>query len=172
MRILGIDQSFTNCACVLLDTDTDSVEAFVVFTSDKTQNHFQRARKIAVDILDLVDQIKPDLVAIEGISFGSMIGNVGKSLAGLQFTIVNELYYAGYEPVIIPPKVVKIVATGSGKASKMEIFNRLPGNFVAAITHTSFNSIARGRHDLADAYFIAKAAAQDSIENKDHRNSQ
>ena len=66
--------------------------------------------------------------------------------------IVNAIREEGFDVKILTPSTVKKNATGSGKATKQEMFDSLPEK-----VQKMFGSIpkSQGREDLTDAFWIA-----------------
>jgi len=155
MKILGIDQSYTSTGVVLLE-DGALLKGHK-FSANKTMNRFGQAYEIAIHLAGIVDEFKPDVIAIEGLAFG-MRGNVTRDLGGLQFVIISHLQEVkGREIEIIAPTSAKKFATGSGRAKKEEMIESLPES-----VHSYFVGLGvkktTGLGDLADAYWIAKTA--------------
>lgn len=101
-------------------------------------------------------------VCLEGLGFGST-GDAARSLAGLQFMLIDGFYDAFADDYMIKfadptlrvatPTTVKKFATGKGNASKEEIFDALPDRI-----KEEFSKIpkSKGRYDLADAYWLSR----------------
>lgn len=152
MKILGIDQSLTSTGWVLLEDG--EVVKYGLITSDKNKSNFQRA-------IDVADQISweecchlPDKIVMEGLPFMSR-SNVTRDLAGLQFLVVDRLTKTRRtveDLGIIPPTKLKKFATGSGKASKEEMYEALPPEVKAKFSSTLKT---KGRYDLTDSYWLA-----------------
>lgn len=156
MYYMGIDQSYTSTGMVLIDPRGNMVNHTVVSSLKADGDYFNRAKIVAEMVSNQVEVnrefITDDLtVALEGLAFG-MRGTTLQQLAGLQFMIVNGLRDIEIEPIILTPSTVKKFATGSGKASKQDMFDGLPDK-----VKKIFEGIpkAHGREDLTDAYWIA-----------------
>lgn len=155
MKILGIDQSYTSSGIVLLeDGELFSAHKYV---ADKSVNRFAQAHEIALHIAGVVDEHKPDIIAIEGLAFG-MRGNVTRDLGGLQFVIIAHLQEVKKREVeIIAPTSAKKFATGSGRAKKEDMIESLPEPILEHFTGLGLKK-STGLADMADAYWIAKTA--------------
>ena len=151
-KVLGIDQSFTGCAYVLLIDG--GVAEFGVIKSDKTTDMFARSLATAIKLCELYEQFTPDLVKFEGLAFG-MTGNVTRDLAGLLFTIINVMTIkcSNFNYTLTPPTSVKKFATGSGKAKKIDMINALPEHVKKQFMDKNFKKTT-GLADLSDAYWI------------------
>ena len=164
MLVLGIDQSYNASGIVVLDGD-DIIHA-KCFKSNKEFNRFGQAYEIATHIADVLDEYKPNIVAIEGLAFG-MKGNVTRDLGGLQFVIISHLQEVKKQPVeIVAPLTVKKFATGNGRAKKGEMIENLPNNILNEFLDLGVKKTT-GLADLADAYWIAKAAVM--LHNKNEK---
>lgn len=101
-------------------------------------------------------------VCMEGLGFGST-GDAARSLAGLQFllidgfkTAINDEFTVKFVDSFVDiatPTTVKKFATGSGKATKDEMFDALPKT-----VKDKFLKIpkTKGRYDLTDAYWLSQ----------------
>jgi crossover junction endodeoxyribonuclease RuvC len=157
MKILGIDQSYTSSGVVLLE-DGELVKGHK-FAANKETNRFAQAYEIALHLAEIVDEHEPDIIAIEGLAFG-MRGNVTRDLGGLQFVIISHLQEVkNYDVEIVAPTSVKKFATGSGRAKKNEMIDNLPEDVYNYFTDLGLKK-STGLADLADAYWIAKAAGE------------
>jgi Holliday junction resolvasome RuvABC endonuclease subunit len=163
-RVLGIDQSFTKCAYVLLDDGV--LVNFGIISSSKDEDIYQRAWGITQELLRFCHERPIDHCAIEGLAFG-MRGNATRDLAGLQFCIVCALRFIGNLPSIeiLSPTTVKKFATGSGKADKRMMVDALP-EIVRKTFELKGVKKNKGLDDLADAYFIARLAGENISNNK------
>jgi len=160
MKILGIDQSFTSTGVVMLE-DGALLTAHK-FTASKSVNRFAQAYEITIHLAGIVDEFKPDIIAIEGLAFG-MRGNVTRDLGGLQFVIISHLQEVkGREIDIIAPTSAKKFATGSGRAKKEDMIDSLPKSVYSYFTGLGVKKTT-GLSDLADAYWIAKTAEANNI---------
>jgi len=162
MKILGIDQSYNASGIIVLEGD--NILHSECFKSNKDFDRFGQAYEIAVHIGNIVDTYKPDIVAIEGLAFG-MRGNVTRDLGGLQFVIVAHLQEVKKQPVvIIAPLTVKKFATGSGKATKSEMIERLPTYALDNFLKLGVKKTT-GLADLCDAFNICKCAEYQNQNN-------
>lgn len=171
MLCMGLDQSFTKTGIVIYETETDELIYHSLFVTDKTTNKFSRCILIADEIIRIINEFKPSIVSIEGLSFAST-GNAIRDLAGLQFVIVTRLMdLVNLDDIIlVPPTTAKKLALGlntnnlTGK-TKNDIINSLPvdikrkmqGNRKKGAGDRYQFSTTTGLADLADAWFIAHA---------------
>jgi len=163
MKILAIDQSYTNSGIVLLENDTIALSE--LYKSDVNRDKPGRAWEIANYIGTLVRKHKPDLVAMEGLAFG-MRGDATRDLAGLQFVIACILRYEHKkEVIVVSPLTVKKVATGNGRAEKMEMFDCLP-KYAQLMFEGMGVKKTTGLLDLTDAYWIAKTVSDPEFKSQ------
>lgn len=158
---LGIDQSYTKLGICVLDADGELVH-YSVFATDKTLDIYDRATEAAAFICSIVDDYKISTIGIEGLAFGKF-GNATRDLAGLLFTIITSIrrVCTSVPAVhILAPTSIKKLATGSGKAGKQDMIDHLP----KMVHHTFLQTHKKttGLQDLADAYWIAVAAKQNT----------
>ena len=162
-EIMGIDQSITHTAVVILDEDTLKMKSFKVI---KTKNRngrdgeeFSYTQRI-ISIRDIVkNTIEKEknirLCAIEGLSLNKN-SKTARPLAGL-FYMLTSLFTDREVPYhVIPPASVKKTAH-SGNASKEEVFAALPEEISEAFIEAGYKKTT-GLFDLSDAYFIAITA--------------
>lgn len=157
MKILSIDQSYTSTGYCLFN-DNEFLTAGL-FTSNKEQDIFDRAKHIANQLAEMAIEHRPDIVALEGLAFG-MMGNATRDLAGLQFTIVNLMRQYRYRTLIIAPNSVKKVATGKGNSKKVELYEKLPQEMKDYFLNTLKAKKSKGLFDLTDAYWIGRATIE------------
>jgi hypothetical protein len=150
---MGVDQSFTSAAVVIINRGGDLINAQIL-KSDPSKNIFDRATHIAIEVVTLAFPHKGNIdVAIEGLAFGGR-GDATRDLAGLQFTLVNWITGFICDPVIISPKTAKRVS-GCGSSLKEEMVERLPPHIRAHFTEEMNAKKTTGLYDLTDAYWLA-----------------
>lgn len=116
----------------------------------KEYNKSQNIYDICVIIRDLIQNYEPDLIQMEGISYGSRGSAALADLAGLNFAIRMTLIGEGIPFNILAPTTVKKFAVGNGAAEKdvmIASWKKLDKN-IKYITDIKVD-------DLADSYFIA-----------------
>jgi Holliday junction resolvasome RuvABC endonuclease subunit len=72
---------------------------------------------IEKQVMGCVSAYNPDLIIIEGYSFGSRLGQAF-SIGELGGLVKVALFEGGYKSIIIPPTCLKKFVTGKGNASK------------------------------------------------------
>ena len=163
MKILAIDQSYTNSGIVVLDEN--EIKHASLFKSTAAMDKPGRAWQIATHIGTLVEKYQPDIVAMEGLAFG-MRGDATRDLAGLQFVLACILRHEHQKEVmIVSPKTAKVVATGSGSADKMEMVGRLP-KYARDLFEGMNAKKTTGLTDLSDAYWIAKTVSNPEFKSQ------
>lgn len=160
---MGIDQSLTSTGISLI-SDGELIH-YKVVSSSKCRDKFARMTEVSDQIVDMLYSLTIDsfdmkvkAVGIEGLPFGNLQGNVTRDLAGLQAVIIADLIDTGFmldeDLFIIPPTTAKKLAIGKGRATKDEMVEALPDDVRKIFT--TFPK-TKGRYDLTDSYFIAKA---------------
>ena len=154
---LGIDQSFTSAGYCIID-DRGEVVRFGTCKTNKTEGDiFDRSHMVSKFMVDLILEIKPTLIGLEGLAFGG-VGNATRDLAGLQHVLVTRIRYGtqfGDNLVIVPPTDLKKCATGKGKAKKEDMAAALPEQLKCDILEKNYRK-STGLYDIADAYWIAQ----------------
>ena len=156
IKILGLDPGiailgFGSIVCQTdLDAKLDLVELQdfgVIETAAKT-NFGDRLCTIYEDLHALVDDIKPDLIAVEKLFFYRMSHTI--TVAQARGVIMLVLGQAGIPYVEFTPPEVKKALTGYGNAQKIEVQE-------AVARELSLNFLPRP-DDAADALAIALTA--------------
>ena len=165
---VGIDQSFTSTGVVLVDDNNQMVD-FAVFNSTTSNDIHLRGREIVDQVIGFIRKHdKIDSVRIEGLAFGGF-GNATRNLSGLQWILIDNIIHVeniiSHEQLhIINPRRLKVFATGSGKAEKINMIESLPNEVLDKFAKSGYKlktnkhgkTIAsKGLNDLADAYWLA-----------------
>lgn len=154
--VIGIDQSFT-CTGVVVMVGGEMVHWETIKVPGKNTDSLAtvgRAKEVSRLLMEVIERYSPDQVVLEGLSFGSRT-NATRDLAQLQAIIISELFDYGVKPSIIPPTTLKKLASGSGTASKDEMYGALPADVQGVFGEVPKT---KGRFDLSDAYHLAKTA--------------
>lgn len=157
---MGIDQSFTGCGVIILDSEGNLIDT-ELFVTNKTQTVFERSWSLFCQIFQLVAKHQITRVAIEGLAF-SMKGNATRSLAILQGVLVTNLQYLKefqgqtnsiVTVELVSPLSLKKLTTGNGKATKEQMIKAIP----ESILTTWKKQFPAGQiNNLADAFHLAK----------------
>lgn len=181
MRILGIDQSMSHCAAVLVE-DGVAKEKNVFRTGSsgsKTKSkgvqYFETQVEQIIYIIDnlveLVNRVKPDFIVLESLSFAS-VGNATRTLAGLYFCIMFQLHKLGYADKVkqLAPTSIKswardllpleeqTVLNKNGKPikRKMEKKEMIQVTEILDSDLLKGYTLVAGKADIADAFILAK----------------
>lgn len=167
IRVIGVDLSLTSTGIARLELDDNGTitgshtEAVTSEPADGTLT--QRIRRVDYVATSVGDAIAPtyvphpDLVVVEGASFGST-GGQAQERAWLRGAVYLHLYGIGIDVIEVTPSTLKLYATGNGRASKTHV--------VQSVRHhygTHFDIPLRksdGREDVADAIALAAMAAR------------
>ncbi len=113
--MLGIDPSLTATGLALLSEGRPVVETL---KPGKMRGH-ERMRWILQGVAFRTFPLAPDLVVIEGPSYGSAGGQRGHhERAGLWWLIAHQLHMRGIPYAVMAPKARALYATGNGNAGK------------------------------------------------------
>lgn len=145
-RIVGIDLSLTSTGVASSLGWTQRIRSNG-HRADSLSQRRERLDRLAKDVIHAVGT--PDLVVIEGPSFGSQ-GAGTWDRAGLWWIVMDRLHRNGHTVVEVPPKTRSLYATGVGNASKDEVF-------AAAIRRYPDFDITS--NDVADAVVLAALGA-------------
>ena len=122
-RILGIDPGLTRCGYGLINVQDRRVVTFQangVLTTPKENTPADRLKEIHLDLSLVVNEMKPDVIAIEKVFFQN---NVSTAISVAQVSgIVHSLASSLAIPVFeYTPTQIKSAITGDGKADKKQI---------------------------------------------------
>lgn len=150
-RFVGIDLSWTRTALVALDLGAGNRadRTLSIPTQPKLFACRQaRLRHIRQAVLEFVNDVGPQLVAVEGYSFGS---KAGRELAGELGGAVRLALWEDAVPFIdVPPTTLKKFVTGKGNCEK---------NLILREVFRKWGYAAEG-DDEADAFALAKLAVE------------
>lgn len=140
-------KSFTNDHITILNYEKETP---VGDYSEKEHIKTKNFNKICMFINDIIELHNPDIIQMEGISYGSKGSSALVDLAGLNFFIRSTILENNIPFNIIAPTGVKKFAVGNGGVEKDVIiasWKKLDKN-ITNITEIKLD-------DLADSYFIA-----------------
>lgn len=139
MKYVGIDPSTFTGLC-LLEGDTPTAK----LVNFKKKTGFERVQLIAKSVGSLLDDWKPDLIAIEGYAYGN--SNSLVTLVEIGTIIRREFYVRKIPWYDVPPTILKKWVTGKGNAKK-------PDMAIAALDRWGF---ALTQDDIVDAFCLAR----------------
>ena len=144
-RVLGIDPSLTGTGLALL---SEGGPVLATLRPGKLRDH-ERMQWVLHELSDFIKPVVPDLVVIEGPSFGSTTGRPHER-AGLWWMITRRLWLNSIPYAVMPPKTRALYATGNGNADK---------NLVIECMCARFPSVDIRDDNQADALAMAVAGA-------------
>lgn len=155
MVSIGVDQSYKSTGICVID-DSLQILHLGKFTSDTSKDVYDRATEIATHLAEVTTTHSVQSFNIEGLAFG-MVGDATRDLAGLIFVIITTMrrLHPTIPVYIHPPTSVKKSATGSGKATKVEMFDALPASVRSLIAEKNLRKTT-GAYDVCDAYWISR----------------
>lgn len=169
-RVVGLDLSLTSTGIARLEVDengaiTGSHTDTVTSTPPDEQTLPQRVRRVDYVANRVIDAVasagrpghRPDLIAIEGASFGSTTGQA-QERAWLRGAVYLELYAIGVPFVEVAPTSLKLYATGNGRASKTDVVQSVRRHYGEHFDIPLRE--ADGREDVADAIALAAMGAR------------
>ena len=122
-RVLGVDPGLTRCGVAVIEGSAGQKVSLLhigVFRTDPGEAIEQRLISIERDIDGLVDELEPDVVAVERV-FSQH--NVRTAMATAQAAAVALLVAArrGLPVAMHTPTEVKAAVTGNGRANKAQV---------------------------------------------------
>ena len=158
MRVMGIDQSLTSTAYVVVNEDKEVLSSGVIRTT-KEDSLPNRCIAISNSLQEatLMHWAEDDefMVSIEGLSYGS-IGSATRNLAVLMGHIQSEMFMGDDNWLETPATSLKKFATGNGRAEKVDMLEAVPEDFRDYIK-ANYKKTGKqsGLTDLPDAYWLA-----------------
>jgi crossover junction endodeoxyribonuclease RuvC len=153
MRILGIDPGLQVCGYACLETDAENeklIEAGVVST-DNRQPIEEKLNRIAQDTESLLENFKPDIVAVEELYSHYAHPKTAILMGHARGVILQRCAQAAIEVRSFSATRIKKSITGNGRASKEQMQRTIQ-------TILSLPQIPEP-HDVADAIAAALCCA-------------
>ena len=124
--ILGIDPGTTVMGYGLIRVSKNQPEmiAMGVLELKKYIDHYHKLQKIFIRTLSLVDEFKPESLAIEAPFFGKNVQSMLK-LGRAQGSAIAAALYRDLPIYEYAPLKIKMAITGNGRASKEQVANML-----------------------------------------------
>lgn len=123
MRILGIDPGYGLVGWGIIDFDkAGKLKAidYGVIETDKSNELPDRLLEIHIDMTELLEQFKPDLVGIETLIFHKNI-TTGIQVAEARGVITLAAREFGIPTIHVNPSQIKAAISGYGKATKRQM---------------------------------------------------
>lgn len=105
MKVVGLDLSLTSTGC--------ATGGHTLPLRPKKMAGYERLRWLRQGVLDFLWAVAPDLVVVEGPSFGST-GSSFHQLGGMWWYITEAVDGTGVPLAVAPPSSIKRFATGKG----------------------------------------------------------
>lgn len=122
IRILGVDPgtSVTGYGLVQVTGKKPSIMTMGVMKPGKFDDHYQRLHYLHTRALQVIDEFKPDVLAIEAPFYGKNVQSMLK-LGRAQGVIMAAALFRGLPIFEYAPLLVKQSITGMGRASKEQV---------------------------------------------------
>ncbi len=127
MIFLGIDPGSRNCGYGILETEKRKIISvgYDIIRLNPSSPLSERLRKIYSEILDVLQENKPDKTGIETIFYGKNIKSA-LTLAHVRGIILLAVAQQEIPLQEFSPREVKKAVTGNGNASKQQVQYMLP----------------------------------------------
>ncbi len=124
--ILGMDPGtrIMGYGILVIKKGSPSLIQYGVIELKKYMNHELRLKRIFEKVLGLIDEYKPDEVAIEAPFYGKNVQSMLK-LGRAQGVAMAAVLYRGIPIVEYAPRKIKQSVTGNGNASKEQVARML-----------------------------------------------
>lgn len=155
MRVLAIDPGFGRCGVAILDGDASS--ATIVYSNcietDAQIDFSSRLLVVADEVSQLINEYKPELIAIEELFFSNNQKTVFH-VAEIRGVLIYLAVSRNIPLVEYNPSAIKIALTGYGKATKNDVIKMVTRltNLIKVPKHDDeYDAIALGITALAGA---------------------
>lgn len=124
MRILGIDPGYATIGFGLVEAERGQVHmvTYGAITTPAGIPLSRRLYQILTDMEDLIQQVKPDVIAVEELFFNTNI-TTGIAVAHGRGVILCAAEKCGIPLYEYTPSQVKAAVTGYGKAEKQQVMD-------------------------------------------------
>lgn len=124
MRILGIDPGFATIGFGLVEAERGQVQmrTYGTITTPAGLPLSRRLYQIDCDMVELIGQLKPEVIAIEELFFNTNI-TTGIAVAHGRGVILCAAERCGISLYEYTPSQVKLSVTGYGKAEKRQVMD-------------------------------------------------
>lgn len=156
MIILGIDPS-TKMGLVVLRRDGHMINTTKIECFQSKLKGMPRLAEIGGKIIEYLDEHKPDLICLEGYSFGSKFNH--EAMYSIGTVIRYFLWQKEYDYQLIPPTTMKKFVTGKGNSPKDLILKGVYKNW-------GFDT---DNDNLSDAYGLALCGLYQHLEIADEK---
>lgn len=121
-KILGVDPGTNVMGYAILNThlNKSEVEVISVIQMKKMEDHYAKLQYIFEKITALVEQYKPDVLAIEAPFYGKNVQSMLK-LGRAQGVVIAVCLHAGMQVFEYEPRKIKQSITGNGNAAKEQV---------------------------------------------------
>ncbi len=147
-RIMGIDPG-TNVlgyAVIEIVGGEPKVLIYGVLSLKGFTDHYQKLSRIATRLSSVVDEYKPDEMALEAPFFGKNVQSMLK-LGRAQGVAMSVAFLRGIDVFEYAPTRVKQSVAGAGRASKEQV--------AGILSHTLGQTLEVGQYDATDALAVA-----------------
>lgn len=142
IRILGIDPGTNVLGFALIDANKRAIQVLeigVVTFAHISEDHTVKLRHIFEQVQDLIQQYKPNQMAIEAPFYGKNVQSMLK-LGRAQGVAIAAGMVNGVEITEYMPKKIKRAITGNGNASKEQVAGMLENILKQKFTEKHFDA--------------------------------
>lgn len=161
MRVAGVDLSLTSTGVAEVDTDGPFWTTLRIKTDAPVDRPWGQAARMdaiecqVMDALFALPDVAPQLVVVEGMSFGSRTA-WSRDIGGLWWGLIRSLRRSGFDfdVLVVEPAVRAKYATGRGRgagAGKSDVL---------AAVRATYPAVDVPGHDVADAVALAALGAR------------
>ncbi len=149
--ILGVDPGLTRCGFGLIDSSKTQALDFGMFQSQPNTDPRDRVGAIAMELRRLVEQHKPEMIALERVFAQANLRSV-MGVAQVSGALMAIAYEAKIPLQFFTPSEVKAAVTGNGRATKDQV--------ALMVTRILKLSETPKPADVADALAVALCASK------------
>ncbi len=121
-RIMGVDPGSNYCGYAVIEIVGSKISLIDmgVFSMKHLENHYEKLRKIFLDIQEVIENHQPQTVAIEAPFYGKNVQSMLK-LGRAQGVAIAASITMGLDVTEYSPKKIKQSVTGNGNAAKEQV---------------------------------------------------
>lgn len=121
-RIIGIDPGSNCCGYAVIEVKGSKIQVLKMgdFQMKHLENHYEKLRKIFLDVQEVIENFQPQSVAIEAPFYGKNVQSMLK-LGRAQGVAIAAAITMGLDVTEYAPKKIKQSITGKGTSSKEQV---------------------------------------------------
>lgn len=140
-RLMGIDPGTNFCGYAVIEIKGSKIHLLKmgVFHMKHLETHYDKLRKIFLDVQEVIENYQPTSISIEAPFYGKNIQSMLK-LGRAQGVAMAAAMTMGLDVTEYAPKKIKQSVTGSGNASKEQVAAMLASTVIGDLSNASLDA--------------------------------